>query len=424
MEEQKKKKRIDQLQNTAIITLSFLALCLFFYTFSPTTGIDQPDLAAFFSPRTQSTSLVAVETASELSAPVQISVSKEHGRFGCTTTLSDEALLPLNTLIKEAFGSANSAVSTTGEAFHAALLQSGIYYDFSTSLPVSLLSSMMDIPVSTLPSSSVQRLLLAAGNDPARLFLFDGTEYYVATTAITSGTLESAISVYEPNDTAFLFERSDYSHTLDPLTLITEDMLSRPGYICSTPFVINENNQLLEFLGFNSHSNSRYVESDGTEVIFASDATLRMETDGTVTYAGTRHSNSVFLTEDSSPAAAVTTAYHITSTLLSATAGEATLYLSHLEETENGYTVSFNYMAGGIPIRFYDGSPAASITIFGGVVTAFTLHCRNYALSDTTLRSLPLTQALAIADGKEGTLDISYVDNGTSSLSVSWIVTQ
>ena len=81
-------------------------------------------------------------------------------------------------------------------------------------------------------------------------------------------------------------------------------------------------------------------------------------------------------------------------------------------------------MAGGIPIRFHDGAAAASVTVSDGVVTAFTLRCRNYAISDTTLRSLPLTQALAIADGKEGALGISYVDNGTNALSVSWIVTQ
>ena len=151
---------------------------------------------------------------------------------------------------------------------------------------------------------------------------------------------------------------------------------------------------------------------------------VRIETDGTVTYAGTHRSNSVFLAEDNSADAAITAAYRIASGLLSSSAGEAALYLADLEDTDLGYTVSFNFMAGGIPIRFHDGAAAASITVSDGVVTALTLRCRNYTLSDTTLHALPLTQALAIAADKQGALKISYVDNGTNALSVSWIVTQ
>ena len=421
--ENAKKKRINRLQNITMIALSCLALCLFFYSFFPIMGMERPNLAAFFSSRTQSVSFWDGENTASLSAPVQVSVTGQHGRFGCAATLSHESLIPLNTLAKEAFGSAGATIAATEETFRAALLQSGVYYDFSLPLPASLLSSMLD---TSIPSafSSVQRLLLAADSESVRLFLFDGTEYYVSTTAISPGTLETTIAIYEPNDTAFLFERSGDSHTLDPFTLITEDMLSRPGYICATPSAGSENNHILEFLGFNSHSNSRYVESDGTEVIFGSDATIRIESDGTVTYAGTHRSNSVFLAEDNSADAAITAAYRIASGLLSSSAGEAALYLADLEDTDLGYTVSFNFMAGGIPIRFHDGAAAASITVSDGVVTAFTLRCRNYTLSDTTLHALPLTQALAIAADKQGALKISYVDNGTNALSVSWIVTQ
>ena len=47
--EEKKKKRVNRLQNITIIALSCLALFLFFYSFAPTTGMERLDLAAFFS---------------------------------------------------------------------------------------------------------------------------------------------------------------------------------------------------------------------------------------------------------------------------------------------------------------------------------------------------------------------------------------
>ena len=420
----KKKKRINRLQNASIIVLSVFALCLFFYTFAPTADTKWEKLANIFSSHAQSTSFGTEQSVSALSAPLQIAVTGQHGRFGCTATLSDEALFPLNILLKEAFGSAGNAASTTEEAFRAALLQSGVYYDFSVSLPTHLLSSMLDTDLSAIPTDAVRRLLLSVDGDTVRLFSFDGAEYHVSATAISPVTLESSIALFEPNDTAFLFERSDTGHTLDPFTLITEDMLSRPEYLCTTPSAAGESDRLLEYLGFNSHSNSRYVESDGTEVIFGSDATIRIETDGTVTYTGPRHSDAVFQAEGTDSASAIAAAYRIASGLLSSSAGDAALYFAGLEETKDGYTVSFDYTLNGTPIRFRDGSSAASVTLSDGVITAFSLHCRSYTLSDTALRPLPLTQALAIASDKQGTLGISYVDNGTNSLSISWIVMQ
>ena len=424
MNENNKKKRIGRLQNTAIVLLSFMAVSLFFYSFAPAIGAKWPDLTAVLSSRVQSVPLWEGEDIAALSTPVQVSVTGQHGRFGCVASLTDENLISLNTLMKEALGSASEAAAASEEDFRSALEKSGVYYDLTASLPMPLLSSMLETSASAAPALSVQRLLLAAEEENVRLFYYDGTDYYVSSTAISPATLENTVASYEPNDTAFLFEGGDLQHRLDPVTLITQDMLSRPGYTCSIPATGIESSRLLDFLGFNSHSNSRYVESDGTEVIFGSDATIRIEPDGTVTYAGTRRSESILLAEGNDSAAAVNAAYRIASGLLSADAGDAELYLEAIEETDRGYTVSFNYMAGGIPIRFRDGSSAASVTVTDGTVTAFTLRCRNYTRSEDILRPLPLTQTLAIASEKEGTLGISYVDNGTSSLSVSWIVMQ
>ena len=424
MDEQNKKKRISRVQNTAIVFLSLLAVVLLFYSFIPAMDMKWPDLTALFSSRTQADLQTSQGDPSTLSAPVQISVAGQHGRFGCAATFSDESLIPLNTLLKEAFGSAGTAAAATEEDFRAALLQNGVYYDLASSIPTPLFSSMLDVSAPPVPFHSVRRLLLAAQADTVRLFFYDGAAYYVSSTAISSGTLETTIAAYEPNDTAFLFERSDFDHQLDPYTLITEDMLSRPGYTCSVPAVGGENEAFFAFLDFNAHTNSRYVESDGTEVIFGSDATLRIDPDGDVTYTGTRRNEDIFVADGRGSTAAITAAYRLASGLLAANAGEASLFLDSVSEAENSYTVSFNYMASGIPIRFHDGSCAATVTVTEGIITAFTLRCRTYTRSDETLRPLPLTQALAIADAEQGILGISYVDNGTGTLSVSWIVTK
>ena len=69
-----------------------------------------------------------------------------------------------------------------------------------------------------------------------------------------------------------------------------------------------------------------------------------------------------------------------------------------------------------------DGSHAASVTIDGQAITAFSLHCRSYTLSDTPALLLPIRQAAAIAAERylNAELRVCYDDRGADAVGVSW----
>ena len=79
-------------------------------------------------------------------------------------------------------------------------------------------------------------------------------------------------------------------------------------------------------------------------------------------------------------------------------------------------------MVGGTPLRFSDGSHAAEVVIDEQTVTAFSLRCRSYTLSDVSALLLPVRQAAAIAAAgyHDAELRVCYEDSGADTVGVNW----
>lgn len=109
-------------------------------------------------------------------------------------------------------------------------------------------------------------------------------------------------------------------------------------------------------------------------------------------------------------------------TLLRDVSGDAELYLSEIDSSNKRFTVSFDYAVGGTPLRFSDGSHAATVTIEDQTITEFSLHCRSYTLSDSPALLLPIRQAAAIADSKylSAELHVCYDEHGADTVGVGW----
>ena len=102
--------------------------------------------------------------------------------------------------------------------------------------------------------------------------------------------------------------------------------------------------------------------------------------------------------------------------------GDAALFLSGIESDDDGATVFFDYMAGGTPIRFADGSHAAEVRIEGQSITAFSLRLRRYTLTERDSQLLPLALSRAIAQRYPGCeLTVAYIDSYGDSVGASWI---
>ena len=179
---------------------------------------------------------------------------------------------------------------------------------------------------------------------------------------------------------------------------------------------------LLSVLGFNPHTNSRYTDAGGAEVVVEGDRVIRISGSGTFSY--TSGGETVLSVESAgglpTPREAVSGVLELLDQLIPE--GDARLYLLEWQQSETETFLTFGYQSGGVPIRFADGSAAAEVTLSGNTISALSLRPRQYSAASSASPLLPLRQAMAIAGRTEGAeLSIGYADTGVYPLSAVWL---
>ena len=411
----------DFIQNIIITLLAVSAVLLFsrtqFFQLGAAVGSGTLRRLTVSSSETPSSATVS----DSLSAPVRTAVTGEYGRYGSVslTTGSDD-FTPIKTLLREVLGSARNRTESNQAAFQAALGKTSVYCDFLSSLPVPYLAELMGISVeSTL---SVRSLTVAEQDGQVVLFLWDGeSRYYRCATAVQSSGLTEVLNHFELGVSTFAFEETaPYSAQLAPWSLFPDPLPELPQLSAADSTLSSDT--LLTALGFNPHTNSRYTDSMGAEVIVEGDRVIRVSPSGTVSY--TSGGEAALMVDAAGAVPTLSEAAVGAQTLLDtlSSAGEARLYLLSARQSGSETTLTFGYQLGGVPIRFSDGSAAAEVTLSGRAISALTLQLRQYSADGTTSLLLPLQQAMAIAAGQPGVeLSIGYADNGASSLSASWL---
>lgn len=425
-----KDKLLRHAQNLAIAALTVSAL--FLLTQTPLVG----DLAGK-SPQELAQDLFSGGEAAEesvsadltgLALPVHVVFTSEYARFGldAVTTLDTE-FEQAGIFFSEALGSAEALSPCAESTLLDALRESGLYLALDADTPLSLLAGILGVAAPERELSRVSRLLLSpAEDDGALLYLYDRDEgCFSCRTTVSSSALSSTLASLDGNGTDFAFALSGEYDSLSPYTLIVSEPSAR--YTLSAAASLSDRSEFLSLAEFNPHT-SGYTDSSGTTVIQEVYGTLRLQSDGTVTYQGDSTDASslyyVSAADVGKPtlSEAVAGAQRLVFTLLRDRCGDASLYLSSAEESGKRYTVTFDYVVGGTPLRFSDGSHAASVTIEGSTITAFTLRCRSYTLSDQPALLLPAQQAAAIAGSRylDAELRVCYDDRGADTVGVSW----
>lgn len=420
-----KRKRRDFIQNIVIVVLTISAVALFaqsqLYNLESSNG----GLGSLLTTTSVSTSTGAADLNS-LSAPVRVAVTGAYGRYAnVSLSTTDEAFLPLRTLLGEVLGSAKTFSPCTAADFQSALSDTSVYYDFLEPLPLSLLAAMMG---EESPSSdiSARYLVVFAQSQQVYLCLWDGQQTYVmANTAVIFTELENTVSGYELTGAAFAFDNAEldslYS-TVSPYSLFPAELPQLPVLASSNP--LSDTSALLTSLGFNPHTNNRYQESSGTEVILEGDQTLRIRPDGLVSYQSGSEPTITIKSAEDFPTVneAALGALSLLNDLLKGAAGDASLYVLSIQQTGSTTTVQFGYQIGGVPIRFSDGHCAAEVSLSNCSVTSFWIRFRQYTSSGEDSLLLPLRQALAVAASYDGAeLAISYADDGDDTVSAQWL---
>ena len=428
----KKDRRLNRIQNLAIVLLTLSAFLLF--TNLPMFGaLSDQSLLELARDRIRRENLPAETDASgaaSLVFPVRMVYTNGFARLGADaiTTLSDE-FEHAGTYLGEALGSAYGAVSISEDAFLDALRSESLYFDFTTALPSDIVSGLLGVSVPEPELASVRRMLLSpAGAEGAPLYVQDGAgQHYRFSTAVSSTALVDFLDARSGNSADFAFLLGSAYEQLSPYTIILSDPAPR-GTLGAANALSGSEDAFLRRAEFNAHTENRFTESSGTVIVREGSSALYLRPDGTVDYqGGAAAPDSIYFVaaaETGSPtlAEAAAAAQNLASTLLQDFLGDAALYLSDASADGERYEIFFDLMANGTPIRFSDNSHAVSVTIEGQRISAFTLKARSYSLTEDTALLLPFAQAAAIArvwDGAE--LIVAYVDTGAETVLPTWI---
>ena len=428
----KKAAFVSHLQNVSIVILTVTAVFLLIQTplVGSLAGKTPYALAQDLLAGDASAESAVTTDLTELALPVRVVFTNEYARYGLSAITTLDADFELaGAFFSEALGSASVYEACSSEKLLAALHTSSIYLDLEAPTPLEVLSRSLGVG-DTAGSSlmCVTRLVLCPAESDVTLYLQDVEQgYFVSQTAVSNTALRESLASLDGNGTDFAFSLSGDFAQLSPYTLIFSDPPQR--YMLSASNALIDQASFLRLAEFNPHTESGYTDSSGNTIIKEVYGTLRLQPDGSIFYQGADEAaaGSIYYVAAASAGKptmieAVAGAQRLAFTLLRDLSGSAELYLSSIESGSKRYTVNFDYTVGGTPLRFSDGTHAATITIEGQTITAFSLHCRSYTVSDSPALLLPIRQAAAIAVSKYlgAELYVCYDERGADTVGVGW----
>lgn len=411
------KKLVNRLQNLILIALALSAVFLLLSIFHLRGG---------WTARFQT--LLAVRPAAGgqeeasgvgelLAAPhIMVTSDSEYGRCGRLYTPAGDALLEkMLPLFGEALGSADQVGAAAEETLRAGLSKSSLYLDLTVELPLEVVAAWLG--ERAVFDRAVRAMALTTeGRDTAVLYLCGGErEIFRYFTALPASAVEVLTDSVSPNGSLFAYE-TNYA-PLAPYTVLVREVKGLPLVRSELPATYSSY-RLLTALDFNAHTNSRYAEPDGTEVVMDGRRTLRIGPEGTVTYDSGE--------EDAGGRGGALEALRAAGSLAAALTGgvdASPLYLRRLEAREDGYLAGFQYQVEGVPVRFPDEADALTVLVRGDKIAAFNCRCRAYVREEGASVLLPPAMAAAIASlYPEGELSLGYVDSGSGRLHADWLV--
>ena len=429
----KKAKLLDRLQNLAIAVLSLSFLFLLVQT--PLFG-DAGDttiastVRGWFTDR-QTSAAEEPDSLAALAVPVRIVQSNDFIRSGLDAlTTADGAFETVGSFLGEAIGSARGISSVSENTFLSALDGSGLYFAFACDLPLEVLSARLGVQSPTARQLDVRRCLLGLdGEDTATLYLQDTKQgVYRFSTAVSAASVKDYLESQDGGNADFARSLGEGYASLSPYTLVFDSVSARRELSAANALSDYPSEELLRRAEFNPHTKDRYVESSGTEVVIEGQRKLYLHPDGMLSYSGGAAADGSLFAVAAADAAHISraelcaAARGLVGALTQGRIGDAALFLSGIESDDDGATVFFDYMAGGTPIRFADGSHAAEVRIEGQSITAFSLRLRRYTLTERDSLLLPLALSRAIAQRYPGCeLTVAYIDSYGDSVGASWI---
>ena len=384
-----KKQLVGHLQNMALVLLTLSALFLLSRLPMFHSSWAQ-QVQTLLSSRPAAEEQPAAGAALFPSVHLVVTGAERYGRCAQLYLPSDapqlQQVLPL---FREALGSAADPAAAADKTLRNALEGQGLYLDLTVELPLAAAAAWLGEEAAL--DRPVRSMALTTGEEEtAMLYLRDQEGgVYRCFTALPASAVEDVCALFSPNGGGFAYE-TNYA-TLAPYTVLPAETADLPDLLGESPAGYSAYN-LLTALDFRS-------QGEASSPLYQ------------VPCAG----ESPGVTE------ALAAAARLALALIEGT-GASPVYLSGLERTETGYTVSFRYQAGGVPVLFPDEGDALTVTITGAAVTAFSYRCRSYTPQEEAAPLLPSGMAQALGSLYPGAeLSVGYVDEGAGALKACWL---
>lgn len=404
----------------AILALTVLALPTETLTASPFLSKLLTPFAGFLG--IDQAELVYTETAVpalDAAQPLAISIRNSAGRYSCQYDFAalDSAYESFGATLAQALETAAEATDTTLTRLYTAAQGPSALLWYPTQLPSDVLASWLGVDAGH-QGEQAEIFLLAAqeGEKTLRLYLY-GQTCRVLNTQVPAESFVQLLDTYRPDGSFFAFEDATGTYQgAAPLSLIpaaTPQVLSATSVSpCDSRFVT----ALVTELGFNPYGDSNYTDSQGNAFFSEPGCSLRISADGTLLYESSEDPR--FSASAPTSQAYIEASRSLLERMTQGASGEARLYLSHFQLTEEGAVCEFSYVLGGVTVMQSQAAPAARVHFTGTTVTALSLRIRTYTRGTEAISIMPAAQAAAIVP--EGTnLRISYEDTG-EHLTAGW----
>lgn len=217
------RKRRDFIQNITIALLCVSAVLLFARTQMYNLGVSSGGPLSFLAGSDLPSPAPPAVTETVLTAPVRAAVTSAYGRYGSVTlTTDDEAFEPLRACWNALHPPLDYSISSR-QAFFAALDRTSVYYDFLTSLPLSVVADLVRADDGE-DMVSARRLIVAEEDDgTVSLYLWNGEDgFFHCATALTPETLEETVNRYELGNASSPLKARTQRQAAAPCSLFLE----------------------------------------------------------------------------------------------------------------------------------------------------------------------------------------------------------
>lgn len=416
-------------KNLLVVLLILSALYMTTLVWSYTMGVSEIELINRALGRERQETVLYPNYA-ELSyalrvvTPLKCAVRASEGAGLYSTPDGDTASTCFETaqvVLAEALETAGEPILSTSYQWREALSGTMVFLDFDGCFPLDTLARLIGAEPPDYLTADARYIVLSIREDRVVLYYkTDERTIYCMDTESDAEYLRKLCGDYVGNGSRFAYEEN--------LADARDVLLLRPELTCtgltaqSVTAIASESDTnrimtaVLEGFGFKAYTARAYREKDGTQVYVDEERTLRVGTDGYVTYY-----NPAKLSSDTAPTGEASTARiaeaaRLVSEMLTPTLGDARLYLqSGSYDAQTGlYTVRFGAAYDGIRIL---GEPGftARVEFRGAELVAADVCLTSYRASGT-VNLIPASQALAAASSTAGFgLYYSVTDSGVEA---------